>query len=110
MSKEPEQVLPENNTALLLWIKEVRAQESIKEQHHLSASEHGQGKQHQYANREHKPHKERHAHECHAWTTHAQNGGHEINSRSHTAKSADHDSKNPVVRGVSNTECLACER
>jgi hypothetical protein len=78
MTEEPEQVLEQDRITAAAGRKECRAKIAIGQQHRDGAGENRQSEQQQKGRHQDRPHEQRHFVQRHAWCTHVEDGGDEV--------------------------------
>src|SRR5580698_10559366 len=104
MSKDPEEVHPENCRSAGLGIEEMASQVSIDEQHDLSGRQ--RSNRNQNHSRHHKvhPHQQRHAIELHTRASQAENCRNDIDGRSDASEAGDEQRESPIVGTMTGRE------
>ena len=78
MTKEPEQVLPEQRVAAQVWVEEIGADPAVEHQLGRGDDDGGHRKYHHKGRYQHGPHKHRHAVQCHARRAELEDGDNQL--------------------------------
>jgi hypothetical protein len=101
VAEEPKEVLIENGIPTTRWIKEGGVKVAIRQQHGDGSRKHRQRQEQQKGRDQHRPHKKRETMHGHAWSTHVEDRGDQVDGTEQTANPREMETENSQIHGPS---------